>query len=217
MERLSISSNHKRGLLFDLRHCHKLTEIQGLENWEISTIQNQAYDFKSHLQCPLTIGDDESRVICIPGSEVPNWFSHRTYSNFISFHVPSISKGQFPRLFVCVVSPFNGTRDIRGFRYIPSLTIRNETRGNEKFLQPWTATDCTDEFTLPRTNGNSDHVFLYLTALIRNKYELESGLIFNELVMESGDEITVFFGFRGMKPFVEGLGVLVVVDEPNVM
>jgi Leucine-rich repeat (LRR) protein len=53
MEQLSISSNHKRGLLFDLRYCHKLTEIQGLENWEISTIQNQSYDFRSHLQVPL--------------------------------------------------------------------------------------------------------------------------------------------------------------------
>jgi Leucine-rich repeat (LRR) protein len=36
MERLSISPYHKRGLIVDLRNCHKLTEIQGLENWEFA-------------------------------------------------------------------------------------------------------------------------------------------------------------------------------------
>jgi Leucine-rich repeat (LRR) protein len=55
MERLSISSNPKRGLLFDLRFCHKLTEIQDLEDWEISSIHNQPYDSRSHLQVPLSL------------------------------------------------------------------------------------------------------------------------------------------------------------------
>jgi Leucine-rich repeat (LRR) protein len=50
MERLSISSNHKGRLFLYLYNCDKLTEIQGLENWEISSIHNQAYDFRSHLQ-----------------------------------------------------------------------------------------------------------------------------------------------------------------------
>jgi hypothetical protein len=53
MEKLSISSNHKRGLLFDLRNCHKLTEIQGLENWEFDSIHSEGcnnlpYDFRNH-------------------------------------------------------------------------------------------------------------------------------------------------------------------------
>jgi hypothetical protein len=162
------------------------------------------------------MGDDESRVICVPGSELPNWFSHKGTWDSLSFHVPSISKGQFPRLFVCIVCPFLGTGDIRGFRYIPSLTITNKTRGNQKFLEPWPTTGLTDFFALPRRNGE-DHIFLYLTELIRNKYELESGLIFNELVMESGDEITVSFWFCGTRARVTEIGVHVVVDEPNVM
>jgi Leucine-rich repeat (LRR) protein len=55
MERLSISSTHKKGLVFFLRNCHKLTEIEGLENWEFASIHNQAYDFRSHLQVLLSL------------------------------------------------------------------------------------------------------------------------------------------------------------------
>jgi Leucine-rich repeat (LRR) protein len=64
MERLSVSSNHKRGLYFYLRNCHKLTEIQGLENWEISSIHNQAYNFRSHLQVPLSLSLSLSLILC---------------------------------------------------------------------------------------------------------------------------------------------------------
>jgi hypothetical protein len=60
------------------------------------------------------------------------------------------------------------------------------------------------------------HFFLYLTSLIRNKYELESGVIFIELVMESGEAIQVSFAlWRGVE--VKKCGVHLVVDEPNVM
>jgi hypothetical protein len=51
---------------------------------------------------------------------------------------------------------------------------------------------------------------------VRNKYELESGVIFNELVMESGEAIQVSFKlWRGVE--VKKCGVHLVVDEPNVM
>jgi Leucine-rich repeat (LRR) protein len=38
MKRLSISSNHERGLVLDLRNCPELTEIQGLEDLESASI-----------------------------------------------------------------------------------------------------------------------------------------------------------------------------------
>ncbi|XP_062160862.1 disease resistance protein RUN1-like isoform X3 [Alnus glutinosa] len=226
MERLSVSSNRKSGLYLYLRNCHKLTEIQGSENREISAIHNQAYNFMSHLQCPLTMGDDESRVIFLPGSEVPNWFSHRGHGVSVSFHVPSISKGQFLRLLICVVCSFNATFDIRYYRYHLGVNIRNKTRGNSKLLLPNHNAAFEDEdssvsimdrfYSVPqRKKGEKYHLFLFLTPLIRNKYELESGLIFNELVMESGEEIEVRCG-HWQNVDVKKCGVHVVVDEPKV-
>ncbi|XP_062160867.1 disease resistance protein RUN1-like isoform X2 [Alnus glutinosa] len=217
MERLSVSPNHKRGLYFYLRNCHKLTEIQGLENWEISSIHNQAYNFRSHLQCPLTMGDDESRFICLPGSEVPNWFSHKGIGYSISFHVPSISKGQFLRLLLCVVYSFNATSDFWTYCYSLGVEIRNKTRGCMKLLSvsripPF---DGLDSSIFPRIK-EEDHFILYLTPLIRHKYELESGLIFNELVMESGDEIEVICE-HWVHAEVKKCGVHVVVDELKVL
>jgi hypothetical protein len=167
------------------------------------------------------MGDDESYVICLPGSEVPNWFSYkeeiRIYS--ISFHVPSISKGQFLRLLLCVVCSFSETFDSRKFRYHFGVTINNKTRGNMKVLQPNhnAAFEGEEDYfsVLPKKKKEEDHCFLFLTPLIRNKYELESGLIFNELVMESGEEIEVIFGYwRNVD--VKKCGVHVVVDEPKV-
>jgi Leucine-rich repeat (LRR) protein len=55
MKRLSISSNHERGLLLDLRNCPELVEIQGLEDLESASIHskgcnNLEYDFRSPFQ-----------------------------------------------------------------------------------------------------------------------------------------------------------------------
>jgi hypothetical protein len=178
------------------------------------------------------MGDDVSRVICLPGSELPNWFSHKGIDSSISFHVPSISKGQCLRLLLYVVCPLYESRDFWIFQKFNSLvTIRNKTRGNRKLLWPaHSLAPLLDRdrniFTLPKNKEvphsfifprrQEDHFFLYLTPLIRNKYELKSGLIFNELVMESGDEIEVSFLLWGTT-IVRKCGVHVVVDEPNVM
>jgi hypothetical protein len=62
VERLSILPNHKSTQFFNLRNCQKLTEIQGFENLEFTSIihtegcNNLAYDFRSHLQVgPLSL------------------------------------------------------------------------------------------------------------------------------------------------------------------
>jgi Leucine-rich repeat (LRR) protein len=61
LERLSILSNHKRAQFFNFCNCHKLTEIQGLENLKLSPVihtegcNNLAYDFRSYLQVPLSL------------------------------------------------------------------------------------------------------------------------------------------------------------------
>jgi len=165
------------------------------------------------------MGDDESRFICLPGSEVPNWFSHKGIGSSIFFHAPSISKGQFLRLLVCVVCSFYGTTNFtRTLHFESSVIIQNKTRGNRKELvstrYPARLFDDEDSFIFPRKKGE-DNFFLFLTPLIRNKYALESGLIFNELVMEIGDEIQVSFDIWGNGK-VKKCGVHLVVDEPNV-
>jgi len=145
------------------------------------------------------MGDDESRIICLPGSEVPNWFSHKEIGSSISFHVPSISKGQFIRLLLCFVYSFFEGSSFIVAHYSPNHRVNGET-----------------SIIFPKRK-EEDHFFLYLMPLLRNKYELESGLIFNESVMESGDEIEVSFGLSMIYGNVKKCGVHVVVEEPNVM
>jgi hypothetical protein len=160
--------------------------------------------------------DDEYRVICLPGREIPNWFSHKGIGSSISFRAPSISNGQFLRLLVSVVYAFDQAK-VWIADEIPYLVIKNKTRGYKDFHWPLKsgAHDriCGEYSPLYR---KEDHFFLCLTPLIRHKYELENGVIFYELVMESGDEIEVTIKFWGLKVTVKKCGVHLLVAEPNV-
>ncbi|GLT71273.1 hypothetical protein SLA2020_433060 [Shorea laevis] len=63
---------------------------------------NLAYDFRrSLLQCLSK--RDELRAVFLPGSEVPNWFSHQGIGSSISFDVPPLSEGEIQGLLVCAV------------------------------------------------------------------------------------------------------------------
>jgi hypothetical protein len=162
-----------------------------------------------------TMGDDEYRYIFLSGGEIPNWFGHKDIGSSISFRAPSISNGQFLRLLVSAVYAFD-QEQVSIDRYIPHLEIKNKTRGNQVNIYLWKffSGDMIgeDSFFHPR---KGDHFFLLLTKPIRNKYELESGVIFYELVMESGDEIEVSIGCWGCS--VKKCGVHLLVAEPNVM
>ncbi|XP_059441190.1 disease resistance protein RPV1-like [Corylus avellana] len=201
VERLSILPNHKSSQFFNLRNCHKLIEIQGLENLEFTSIihtegcNKLAYDFRSHLQCSSSMRDDQYRVICLPGSEVPNWFSHQRIGSSISFHVPSISNGQILRLLVCAVYSANSEYNKMG-GLDPHVIINNKTRGYDHTLWPT---------LFPGPVTCEDHVFLYQTPLISNEIE-----------MESGDEIELSIKLRKAAK-VKKCGIHLLVDEPNVM
>jgi hypothetical protein len=41
--------------------------------------------------------------IFLPGSEVPNWFSHKRIGSSISFHVPSLAESEIRVLLICFV------------------------------------------------------------------------------------------------------------------
>jgi hypothetical protein len=46
---------------------------------------------------------DGAGCICLPGSEIPNWFSHRTIGSSISIRVPSFWDGKIGNMLLCVV------------------------------------------------------------------------------------------------------------------
>jgi hypothetical protein len=46
---------------------------------------------------------DDSRGIVLPGSEVPNWFSHQGIGCSISFELPPLSEGEIHGLVFCAV------------------------------------------------------------------------------------------------------------------
>jgi hypothetical protein len=46
---------------------------------------------------------DDSRGIVLPGSEVPNWFSHQGVGCSISFKLPPLSEGEIHGLVFCAV------------------------------------------------------------------------------------------------------------------
>jgi hypothetical protein len=130
-------------------------------------------------------------------------------------------KGSIPSVLVCAIYAHNARYpvDEEELDWVeadlpPSVRILNKTRGN--FHVFWTTYfsgpifEGKHSFPCPK---KEDHFFLYLTPLIRRKYELEGGRIFNELVMDSGDEIEVYIDFwYGSE--VKKCGVHVVVDEP---
>jgi hypothetical protein len=161
------------------------------------------------------MGDDEYRVICLPGREIPNWFSHKGIGPSISFRVPSFSNDQFLRLLVSAVYAFDVEKNC--YDDDPRLRIINKTRGNDGVH--WAIkygahiTHGEHSFLFPK---KEDHFFLCLTPLIRIQYELESGVIFNELFMESGDEIEVTIKLWP-ESNVKKCGVHVLVAKPNVM
>jgi hypothetical protein len=155
-----------------------------------------------------TMGDDGYRYIFLSGREIPNWFGHKGIGYSISFRAPPISNGQFLRLLVSAVYTFDKINFI--LEPIPYLVIKNKTRGNVIIHSAIGLT----YYIHPHSFPEKDHFFLCLTQLIRNKYELESGVKFYELVMESGDEIEVSIE---MECDVKKCGVHLLVVEPNVM
>jgi hypothetical protein len=135
------------------------------------------------------MGDDEYHVICLLGREIPNWFSHKGIGSSISFRAPSISKGQFLRLLVSAVYAFGEETNCKVYAD-PHLLILNKASGNLNSLWPLRLLRLfrDSEFLCPK---KEDNFFLCQTPLIRNQYKLEKVVIFNELFMESGDEIVV--------------------------
>ncbi|KAF5446668.1 hypothetical protein F2P56_032277 [Juglans regia] len=132
---------------------------------------NLARDYRMSILQSLTMGAYLGDLIVIlPGSEVPNWFSHRTTGSSVSFHVPSLTEGEVCILLVCAVLAFDEafTRP-----FLDKLFVRmiNKTRGGILAYYP---SICVLSVTV------EDYLLVF-------KIRLPS----IQVKMESGDEIEV--------------------------
>ncbi|KAJ4959592.1 hypothetical protein NE237_026703 [Protea cynaroides] len=137
MKRLSNVSNcHNLAVLF-LDDCDMLAEIGGFENLKsvqcihMERCNNLPNNFKKSLiqgLCGRGIFN-----IFLPGSEVPDWFSHWNIGSSVSFEVPPLLDGRIQGLTVCAIytandKPKEFTIDMNG--NAPSAIIHNKTKGH---------------------------------------------------------------------------------------
>ncbi|KAF5446667.1 hypothetical protein F2P56_032276 [Juglans regia] len=207
MERLSILSRSKV-IILSVCNCCKLVEIQGLSLESFSIIEmfgcySLSSDFKtSLLQCPSTKCAAQLRLLSLPGSEVPNWFSHQRTGSSITFHVPSPSEGEIRVLPICAVYASKKESHLRWTKN--HVIIYNKTRGYGHVLLP-------EEFDFPV--NNSDNLFLVQTHLIGNNLEMVPAPE-RKLEMVSGEEIEISFELWSSIE-VKKCGVHLLVDKPN--
>ncbi|XP_059429961.1 disease resistance protein RPV1-like isoform X2 [Corylus avellana] len=204
LERILILTN-KISSSFSLNNCHKLVEIQSLNSVRSGTTvfmgrcNNLANDFRNSAIQMMCKADDGCSL-CLPGSEIPNWFSHQIIGSLISFRVPSFLDGQISKVLLCVVYAANKevsrNSDNWGWRFC------NKTRNPTKYF---TADSCKSIFY-----SCDDHIFVEVTSGDDIKLE-----------MKSGDEIELFVKVLPHEEMecemqVRKLGIHLLVDEPNV-
>ncbi|XP_042955344.1 disease resistance protein RPV1-like [Carya illinoinensis] len=134
MESLTNLSNLKELRNLRLAKCHKLVEINGLESSKFTLYiqmqgcNNLSHDYRMSLLQSLTMGAClGDLIVFLPGTEVPNWFSHRTTGSSVSFHVPSLTEGEVCILLFCAVLAFDDAT--KPFVNKPFVRMINKTRG----------------------------------------------------------------------------------------
>ncbi|KAJ4958513.1 hypothetical protein NE237_025624 [Protea cynaroides] len=136
MKRLSNVSNCRNLSVLFLDDCDTLTEIRGFENLKsiqsvhMERCNNLPNSFKKSLVqglCDRGVFD-----IFFPGSEVPEWFSHRNVGSSISFEVPPLLDRKIQGLTVCAVYtskelPYEVTTCFS--THPPRVVVNNKTKG----------------------------------------------------------------------------------------
>jgi hypothetical protein len=141
---------------------------------------------------------DDSRGIVLPGSEVPNWFSHQGIGCSISFELPPLSEGEIHRLLFCAVY---GATD-------------EGQRSGEKGSSLW----------LKISNKTGDIILdqhLYGTYCFFPKNREDNHLIVkhvplrdDKILMERGEELKASFG-HGKYIEVKKCGIHFLFDDSN--
>ena len=137
---------------------------------------------------------DELHAIILPGSEVPNWFSHKRIGSSISFHVSTHSDSEIQGLLVWVV--FAAKKVADKIYHSPSAIIQNKTRG-------WTKT-CSLKVD-----------FVFKICVDHSTVCCIPFKIY-EIGVENGDEIEVSFKVSNNIE-VKKCGIHLLVNEPVVL
>jgi hypothetical protein len=140
---------------------------------------------------------DDSRAIVLPGSEVPNWFSHQGIGCSISFELPPLSEGEIRGLVFCAVY---GAAD-KGKRFrlrggVLRLKISNKT-GDVISDQQFGETYC-----LFPNNREDNH---FIVKYVR----------YDKFLMERGEELKASFE-RDQFIEVKKCGIHFLFDDSNV-
>ncbi|XP_059430796.1 uncharacterized protein LOC132164320 [Corylus avellana] len=242
LERILTLTDEGFGSFF-LDNCHKLVEIRSLKSLQSAArlhmrgCNNLSPAFReSVLQMMCEVG---SGSIFLPGSEIPNWFSHQTnegcsiclprreirsyfvptvgwwsyqtMASLISFRVPSFWDGKIGKMLLCVVFAANKEtpRDLSRVCNF-KWSLRNKTRTNQM--------DFSIGSPPARFFGScEDHIFVQGTG-DHQMFGLE---------MKSGDEIEVSVAFESLSMDrseelkgeiqVKKCGIHLPVNEPSVM
>ncbi|XP_059429972.1 disease resistance protein RPV1-like isoform X2 [Corylus avellana] len=208
LERILILTNKSLGSFY-LNNCHKLVEIQSLNSVQCASnvlmgrCNNLAYDFRKSILQMLCKTDSSS--LCLPGSEIPNWFSHQTIGSLISFHVPSFLDGKMGKVLVCVVYAANKevprVLDLQGWF---DWTFCNKTKNPQESYKIESRNCYFDSF--------EDHIFLAMMQFHHINLEMKSGDEI-ELSIDLGDQSQV----KKCEIQVKKCGIHLLVDEPNVI
>ncbi|KAG6629303.1 disease resistance protein RPV1-like [Carya illinoinensis] len=214
LETLSFSSSSELAALY-LGDCSNLVDIQGLNlesNIQVDLVgcNNLSYDFsKSVLQSTRTNYTPCYRMIIFPTSDIPNWFSNQEMGPSISFHVPSLSEGDFRILYICAV--YTCTEMFRldtGIEWSQiKMAVHNKTKGYQQIILPAAP-------SILHVN-HSANLFLFRWSILRNKFVI-LGNSYKIMELVSGDEIEFSFDLGALAE-VKKCGVHVLVDAPNIM
>ncbi|XP_062173051.1 disease resistance protein RPV1-like isoform X2 [Alnus glutinosa] len=215
LENILILTSESSGSFY-LNNCHKLVELQSLKSLQsasnvlMGSCNNLAHDFrKSVLQVLCKIKRNHHYFgtnlgsLCLPGSEIPNWFSHQTIGSLISFRVPSFLDGKIGKVLVCVVYAAKKEEarllDLDGWF---NWTFCNKTRNPQESYGIESRNCYFDSF--------EDHVFVAMMQFHHINLEMKSGDEI-ELSVDLGDQSEV----KKCQILVKKCGIHLLVDEPN--
>ena len=142
--------------------------------------------------------------LCLPGSEIPNWFSHQTIGSLISFHVPSFLDGKIGKVLVCIVYAAKEEPRLLDLEGWFDWTFCNKTKNPQESYKIESRNCYFDSF--------EDHIFVAMIQFHHINLEMKSGDKI-ELSVDLGDQSQV----KMCDIQVKKCGIHVLVDDPNVI
>ncbi|XP_059430135.1 disease resistance protein RPV1-like [Corylus avellana] len=218
VQRISILKNRSKkyldvyncrfwGSMFILNNCRKLVEIQNLERLQCvpelvmmgscNNLSSESTESVLQMMCKANY----SNSVLLPGSEIPNWISHRAMGSSVSFRVPPSWDGRKIReVRLCIVYAAKKEAPASGDESWFSWRLCNKSSRDQSndwyHLIPCEAITSAADFDL-----FEDHIYAHAMAWRYCFAFPPTGI-----KMESGDEIEVAIDLhKGYKPYMCGI------------